>query len=122
MSSLMDNKGGVVPLLKGRFRRDPAVPPASPWLTTNAPALASFSARGASSSELRLAWTVRPGPPVRSFALQVRRGVAWSMLVLPPGRREMVFRASPGLRLPDEARLVPVGRAGMAGRPGTWRR
>lgn len=121
MSSLMDNKGGVVPLLKARFKRDPAVPPASPWLTTNAPALASFSGR-AKATELRLSWTVRGGPPVRSFALQVRRGVAWSTLVLPPGRREMVFRASRGLRLPDEVQLVPVGRAGIAGRPGTWRR
>jgi uncharacterized lipoprotein YddW (UPF0748 family) len=122
MSSLEDNQGGVVPLLKARFKRDPAVVPASPWLTTNAPALATFSATPRTSGELRMEWTVRPGTPARSFALQVRRGIAWSMLVLPPARREFVFRPSGGLRLPDEVRLVPVGRAGIAGKAGAWRR
>ena len=122
MRSLADNKGGVVPLLKARFRQDPAVVPASPWLTTNAPALATFSGSRRKAGELRLEWTLRPGLPARSFALQVRRGVSWSMLVLPPTQRQFVFRSAGGLRLPDEARLVPVGRAGIAGAPATWRR
>lgn len=122
MSSLEDDKGGVAALLRAQFKRDPAVVPASPWLTTNAPALASLSGRSRNPGELRLSWTVKPGVPVRVFALQARRGVTWSTWVLPPVQREFAFGSGPGLRLPDEARLIPVGRAGMAGRPAAWRR
>ncbi len=122
MRSLMDNKGGVVPLLKSRFKQDPAVVPASPWLNTNAPALATFSAGRRTPGELRLDWAMRPGAPARSFALQVRRGIAWSMIVLPPHQRQFTFRNAGGLRLPDEARLVPIGRAGIAGTSGAWNR
>jgi uncharacterized lipoprotein YddW (UPF0748 family) len=122
MSSLVANKDGVSQLLRKTLRADPVLVPASPWLSTNAPSVASFSMSPAFRNEQRASWSVRSDVVVRSFALQMRRGLVWTTEILPPNRREVRFRTGPGSTLPDEIRLTPVGRAGAAGNPAMWRR
>jgi hypothetical protein len=120
--SLRANKGGVTELLRSTVLRSPALPPATPWRWTNAPALADFEITPKGRSAYRASWDVRSQEPVRQFALQVRRGFVWSFDVLPPGRRDLTFYASPNLPAPEEVRIIPIGRAGAAGGAGYWRR
>lgn len=120
--SLRANKGGVTDLLRSTVLRSPAVPPATPWRWTNAPALADFEVTVEGRTEVRASWDIRSTEPIRMFAVQVRRGVVWSFDVLPPDRREMRFRVSPSLPPPEEVRVTPIGRAGIAGKPGFWKR
>lgn len=120
--SLRSNKGGVTDLLRTSVLRAPALPPPTPWRWTNAPVLADFEVDARTQGELRASWDVRSTEPVRSFAVQVRRGVLWSLDVLPPDRRDLRFRVSAALPPPEEVRVHPVGRSGTVGRPGIWRR
>lgn len=120
--SIRANKGGVTELLRSTVLRSPALPPATPWRWTNAPALADFEITPKGRSAYRASWDVRSQEPVRQFALQVRRGFVWSFDVLPPGRRDLTFYSSPSLPAPEEVRIIPIGRAGAAGGAGYWRR
>jgi len=120
--SLRSNKGGVTDLLRSTVLRTAALPPATPWRWTNAPALLDFEVLPNGHNEYRASWDIRGTEPVRQLGLQVRRGSVWSFEVLPPGRRELKFRVSPTLAAPEEVRLIPIGRAGIAGGPGTWKR
>jgi uncharacterized lipoprotein YddW (UPF0748 family) len=120
-SSLRKNRGGVVETLKSGPLSSPALIPASPWLWTNGPVLTRFDVKPSGRTEYVASWEVKNGGEVRQWGLQVRRGVVWSLEVLPPGRREARFTVSPVAPAPAEVRLVPVGRAGAAGAAGYWR-
>ncbi|KAB2671615.1 MAG: family 10 glycosylhydrolase [Verrucomicrobia bacterium] len=121
-SSLRANLGGIAPLLRQRAFVFPALPPASPWLSTNAPAVSEIGAKTANRRQFVLGWQVDGTNGLRGFALQIRRGTHWSLEILPPERREAVFPVAPLLPPPDELRLTPVGRAGATGVAGSWRR
>jgi uncharacterized lipoprotein YddW (UPF0748 family) len=120
-ASLQSNKGGVTDLLRSTVLRYAALPPATPWRWTNAPVLLDFEVLPSGANEYRASWDIRDTEPVRQLGLQVRRGGVWSFDVLPPGRRELKFRVSTSLPAPEEIRLIPVGRAGIAGGAGTWK-
>jgi len=109
-------------LLRQRAFVFPALPPASPWLSTNAPAVSEIGAKTANRRQFVLGWQVDGTNGLRGFALQIRRGTHWSLEILPPERREAVFPVAPLLPPPDELRLTPVGRAGATGVAGSWRR
>ncbi len=121
-SCLRDNKGGIAQLLRQTALAHPALPPASPWRATNAPALTDFDAHAAGPHKFTVNWGVAETNVVRGFALQIRRGSAWSLELLTPERRDTSFQLTRWLPSPDELRLTPLGRAGATGTPGTWHR
>lgn len=120
-SSLKKNRGGVVEVLRSGPLDGPAVIPASPWLWTNGPVLTRFGVKPEGRNEYVASWGVKNPGEVRQWAVQVRRGVVWSLEVLPPGKREARFKVSAVAPPPAEVRLVPVGRAGALGAAGYWR-
>ncbi len=121
-SSLRANLGGIAPLLRQTAFALPALPPASPWLSTNAPALAEIEGKSVGSRLFALNWKVDSTNGLRGFAIQIRRGSRWTFEWAPPERRVAEFPVAPLLPPPDELRVTPLGRASATGTSGRWRR
>ena len=120
-SSLRDNLNDLASgLARGVFSQ-PALVPATPWLKVAPPAKPELTATLKSGQRrLVLQWAPSDDEPTRTLVLQMRFGTQWRQEVLParPGRRELDRRH--GESLPDEVRLVCVGRTGLFGEPAVW--
>lgn len=103
MAPLMDNRKGVADLLRAYSYQTQALVPATPWLSSQAPASPLVALRRLGNG---LALQIAPGAgailPVTEYALWARYGDQWRFTVIP----------AQGLRsdwpLPDDARLGPA--------------
>ena len=122
-NALMGNKGGVTALLGQNNWKEPAIVPPSPWLGTNTPALADFLAGPVPGRpDIQIQWRLNDTNSVARFALQTRFKREWKLEVLPATASHRVFSRRPNQELPDEVRLTPIGRTGLEGNSGIWRR
>jgi uncharacterized lipoprotein YddW (UPF0748 family) len=120
-SSLRDNLGGVAASLNRELFAQPVLVPATPWLSTNAPGAPDLEAKLRSQgSFLALKWTIPTNEPARFVVLQSRRGERWQQEVMSGAAGYREFDGRRDVRLPDEVRLLPIGRTGMAGEAATW--
>jgi uncharacterized lipoprotein YddW (UPF0748 family) len=122
-NSLQRNRGGVADVLRGTVLTEPALVPPSPWMLTNAPVLADFTAIPIPNQpELRLTWSAANTNEVARFAFQSRYGRQWKLEIVPAHINQRIFAQRLGHRVPDEIRLIPIGRTGLEGNSGLWRR
>lgn len=120
-SSLRDNLGEVADGLGREIFDRPALVPAMPWLKAAPPTKPELNATLKSNRRLLvLKWSSPRAETTGELLLQIRTGTEWRQEILParPGRRE--WEAHTGEALPDEIRLVPVGRTGVPGMYAAW--
>ena len=56
----------------------------------------------------------------RSVVLQIRTGGRWQQEIVAGGNGYREFDGRRGGRIPDEVRVVPIGRTGLAGESARW--
>jgi len=100
--------------------REPALVPASPWLSPGAPGRPGAEVRRGADGSAVLALTPAPGAQPMWWAVRIRRGGAWTREVLPGWMRE----APLGSGAVEEVVVSAVDRVGNEGpvatvRPGT---
>jgi uncharacterized lipoprotein YddW (UPF0748 family) len=120
-SSLQDNQGGVAAALGRDLFSRPALVPATPWLGKEAPGAPKLEGKlSLRNALLSLKWEPDTNAVVRVQVLRSRYGLQWMDETLPPQTRERSFDRRLNQGIPDEVRLVPVGRTGMAGESAVW--
>lgn len=120
-SSLRDNLGGVANLLAGGVFDQPALVPETPWLRGAAPATPELTGTlKLKNTFLALKWNPVTNDTSRVFVLQSRFGLQWQREILPARAGYREFDRRQGQAVPDEVRLVPVGRTGARGSAALW--
>lgn len=121
-ASLRDNKGGVADGLTVELFKQPALPPAVPWLGTNAPATPDLTAELlVNNTVLKLGWQATDtNQPTRQFLLQTRVARQWHTEILGPRETNRVYDLRRRQVIPDEVRVLGVGRTGAESEPATW--
>jgi hypothetical protein len=95
--------------------------PATPWLGKEAPGAPKLEGKlSLRNALLSLKWEPDTNAVVRVQVLRSRYGLQWMDETLPPQTRERSFDRRLNQGIPDEVRLVPVGRTGMAGESAVW--
>ncbi len=120
--SLRDNRGGVASGLTVELFKHPALPPSTPWLGTNAPAIPSLQARSRpESSSVSIRWkNPQRGEPCRFLVLQTRIASLWTSEVMAAADGEKVYDVRAGRAVPDEIWLYGISRTGTAGEAAVW--
>ena len=94
MAALMDNRKGISDQLKAGLYAGPALVPATPWLTGEAPGVPAVAAkRGGGGVRLQLA----AGKANSQYAIWTRYGDEWRFAVVPASKVEWTA--------PDDAKL-----------------
>ncbi len=120
-TSLRKDLGGVASGLAREMFAQPALVPATPWLGNTPPPMPGLRALlKAKNSLLSLTWKERVKGSARSFVLQVRTGGQWQQEIVAGGTGYREFDGRRGGRVPDEVRVVPIGRTGLAGESARW--
>ncbi len=120
-SSLRDNLGGVANLLAGSVFDQPALVPETPWLRSAEPPTPELTGiLKPSQGFLSLKWKLGTNDPVSVLVLQTRYGTQWQQGILPAQAGYREFDRRRGLAIPDEVRLVPIGRTGAHGTAAVW--
>jgi uncharacterized lipoprotein YddW (UPF0748 family) len=111
MAALAQDRAGIVEAL-GTLYASPALPPAFPWIDSEAPpapdVLATASTRFAGGAELRIA--PRAGKPSVLFAIWTRSGGAWRFHVVPGSQGHVDL--APGAAPIDRIVVSAVDRLG----------
>jgi uncharacterized lipoprotein YddW (UPF0748 family) len=107
---LLQNKGGVADALVTNLYATPALVPACPWLSKEAPAQPTVSAHE-TRRELKLNWKAGAGEVWR-WVLQKKNGQGWTTEILPGDQSEEVMRAGAHTALPEVVVVSAVNRYG----------
>lgn len=97
-------------LQRGRYA-EPALVPASPWLSTNTLAKPTHLISDLKTGGVRLVCTAAPGPPPKLWALQARLGGNWHTEIIPGEKLAFSFKGTP-----EVIAVTPIDRAGVAGK------
>lgn len=120
-SSLRDNLGEVATGLVREIFPQPALVPATPWLKVARPTKPELTATLKSNSRrLLLKWSPPPGGAASTLVLQLRAGTQWRQELLPARTASRDLDRRRGQTLPDEVRVVAVGRTGTLGEAAVW--
>ena len=119
-SSLMRNRGGLASRLPAGLFSESALVPATPWLPGAPPDAPTVKNRSTVSNVVVLGWTLATNAPTRNLILQQRVGIQWRSELLPPSVSQRIFDRRRGQVIPEEVRLVPVGRNGVEGTGAVW--
>jgi hypothetical protein len=116
MKALLHDWGGVGEVLKLAAYAEPALVPASPWLsegTPSQPRLTIF--REGQTGDLHLAWNVPEGEDVWLWAIYAKREGKWTVRTLPASQiinRMMKFRRA---EVPEVVAVSAINRCGVEG-------
>ncbi len=110
MKALMRGGGGLDAVLTRTLYAQPALPPASPWLSHAIPAKPGIAATRAGR---RVNWSAETSDAISLWVVQMRRGLAWSTRILPKGERSLWL---PKAR-PEVISVTAVDRYGNASVP-----
>jgi uncharacterized lipoprotein YddW (UPF0748 family) len=109
--SVTKSKKGIDTALAETYA-SPALVPASPWLSTNAPAATDLTVKR-KRHEVKVAW--KPVEDARWWLLQQRVGSNWVSEVLPGVQTNYVIKATNSAELPERVYVSPVSRLGNVG-------
>lgn len=104
MAALMDNRKGISDTLKAGHYAGPALVPATPWLTTEAPLAPAVGAQRAAGG---LKLTLAAGKANTQFAIWSRFGDEWRFAVAPASKAEWLVA--------DDAKLGPASAVFVSG-------
>jgi uncharacterized lipoprotein YddW (UPF0748 family) len=116
VKSLMRNQGGITDLVSKEVYTEPALIPASPWLSRATPNAPSLSLRKGNEG-LKLTWQTRSSDSVALFVLQQRVNGKWTTMIIPNTTRSITFPQKPGQPTADVIALRAVNRYGNASKP-----
>jgi uncharacterized lipoprotein YddW (UPF0748 family) len=120
-SSLRDDLGGVAGLLSGGVFEQPALVPPTPWLRAATPAAPELSGTlKLKNGFLALKWKPADRDSTSVLVLQTRFGTEWQCEIVPARAGYREFDRRRGQLVPDEVRLIPVGRTGGQGSASVW--
>lgn len=94
MKTLLDNQGDLRRALVGGPYRDPALVPASPWLTSSAPGAPKLEARLVGDGQVEVAIQPVDAEPVRWWAVQTLQGGVWHLRLLSGDYRTLQLPAT----------------------------
>ena len=114
MVALAQNRRGIAELLKSRSYAEPALVPATPWLSGAMPAAPQLSA-AIEGQVLRLQLQPGPGPAPARHALWLRRNGRWEFLVAPSSELQLEGEGV------EAVAASAVDRAGNEGMRAAWR-
>ena len=119
MKTLLQNKGGVSNELARALYTQPALVPASPWLSNAAPPQPSVTA-GSDGAGLRISWLPAGKSTAWLWTLQWKEGKTWRTEVLPGTQTSLRFssRATP----PSTIALRAVDHFGNLSQPAVLQR
>ena len=83
--ALMDPRSALAQTLRDRVYSRPAIPPASPWLSSARPDSPQLTLDLEPDGTRRLRWSGRGEAPVRNWVLKTRSGGQWTLSVIPAG-------------------------------------
>jgi uncharacterized lipoprotein YddW (UPF0748 family) len=107
---LLRDKSIVADVLQNQVYTAPALVPASPWLSTDAPGQPALRAE-LDQGELKLNWQASGGPTWQ-WVVQKELGGHWSTEILPGDQSSETIKTSPDLALPEFVALFAVDRYG----------
>lgn len=126
MKALMENRSGIADSLLADAYADPALVPASPWLSKRAPGKPYARVHADSlTSDLVLALRpaeVKGSAPVWLWVVRTRVADVWSTVILPGAQRSHVFASAGSADAPDLVVISAVSRTGNEGPARTVRR
>jgi uncharacterized lipoprotein YddW (UPF0748 family) len=96
--------------LRGSAYAEPALVPASPWLSTNRLAKPTHFVSELKTGGVRLVCNARPGQTPQVWVLQTRTAAGWKTEVVPETILARSFN-----KWPDVVAVTPIDRAGVAG-------
>jgi len=125
MKALMENRGGFADTLQADAYAEPALVPASPWLSRRAPGKPQALVH-ADSLTSDLVLDLRPAEakesvPAWLWVVRARMAGAWTTVILPGAQRRHVL-AAPATDEPDLVVISAVSRTGNEGPTVTVRR
>jgi len=109
---LLQNTGGVADVLQNQVYAQPALVPASPWLSAEAPDKPLLQA-GLEGGALRLTWK-SSGRAVWQWVLQKKTGGHWTTEILAGTKTGETIKPAPATALPEAVALFAVDRFGNA--------
>lgn len=123
-SSLRKNLGGVADGLTVELFAAPALIPLTPWLGgATVPEVPEIhGALTVNNAVLTLRWQHATNAVVRGSLVQSRVGAQWRQELLVPAINRREYDRRLQQVIPDEIRIVPVGRNGVTGEPAIWRK
>jgi uncharacterized lipoprotein YddW (UPF0748 family) len=117
---LLRKGNSVADILENQIYAAPALVPASPWLSTNAPGQPVLQAAW-TGGELRLNWRTNGGA-VWLWVLQKKSGGHWSAEILPGAKTSATLKPGPGKAAPAAVALFAVDRFGNLSSGATYRK
>jgi hypothetical protein len=112
MSSLMLNRDGLVERLMAAPYSAPALVPASPWLSRDAPRAPRLSLRGRTPTRTDLDVAAQGAEEVFLWTIRARTGSRWETRVVPGWSRQLQVSGNP-----ERVVVTGVGRTGNEGPP-----
>lgn len=114
VKSLMKNQGGITDLVSKNVYTEPALIPASPWLSKAVPHEPGVRVTREPTGA-KLTWNVRSSDQVFLFVLQQRTNGKWSTMIVPGTARSVTFTNRGNM--PDVIALRAVNRYGNISKP-----
>ena len=117
MKALLDSASRVAAPLRERAYAEPALVPASPWLSRGAPPLRVDVRAARERGGVALALHTGAPARVRTWVVRARFGDEWAVRLVPGVQRDYFVegRGADGARLPDEVVVSAVDRTGVEG-------
>jgi uncharacterized lipoprotein YddW (UPF0748 family) len=113
LSALMNTGNKLGYVLAKEVYAQPALTPASPWLSTNAPGRPAVFLSGFKTGKLRLTCKPAEGNRVRLWVIQTKSDNEWKTEIVPG---ENITRTLGDFH-PDAIAVTPIDRVGIAGKP-----
>jgi len=117
-SALKNDADGLASALESRIYTQPALVPASPWLSTNAPGRPSFFISGLKSGNLRFMCGPAKDTQAWLWVIQTKSGGEWQTEIAAGGTRTRVL----GDFHPDVIAVTQIDRFGNASQPVAFER
>jgi hypothetical protein len=116
---LLRNTNGIADVLPNQVYDQPALVPASPWLSAEIPGKPLLQA-GLEGGDLKLTWN-SSGGPVWQWVLQKKTGGHWSTEILAGTKTGETIKSGPTKTLPEAVALFAINRFGNASSGTTYR-
>jgi uncharacterized lipoprotein YddW (UPF0748 family) len=111
---LILNREGIANKLSKDLYKEPALVPASPWLTANPPPKPALWTETNSNGGLKFVWAHNSGEKPRFWVLQTKTSRQWSTQIVPPDAATSRMAWTPGKTPPEVVSVMAVDRAGNA--------
>ncbi|TPW08799.1 MAG: hypothetical protein FD129_2386, partial [bacterium] len=112
--ALMEPRSALAQTLRDRVYSRPAIPPASPWLSSARPDSPQLTLDTEPDGTRRLRWSGRGEALVRNWVLKTRSGGQWTLSVIPAGEGAGMTPLAGSV---DRVTLSAIDRYGSEGDP-----